>query len=78
MLIEIESAFGDTLLHGKSLPAAELKSQVKRILSEAGEEDFISIFCARCEYEVLSHSSGQPVDYVIDLDAHLVYSPKYD
>lgn len=78
MLIEIESTFGDTLLHGKCLPAAELKSQVKHILFEAGEEGFISVFCARCQYEVLPDLSNEPVDYVIDLDTHLIYAPTYD
>ena len=75
MLIEIESAFGDTLLHGKHLSLPELKSQVKRILCEAGEEDFVSVFCASCQYEILPHSFDQTVDYVIDLDTHLIYSP---
>lgn len=78
MLIEVESVYGDTLLYGKHLSSSELRAQVNRILSEAGEEDFISIFCARCQYEELPHSSDQSVDYVIDLDAHLVYSPKHD
>ena len=75
MLIEIESVHGDTQIHGKSLTLPELKAQVKRILSEVGEEDFLSIFCARCQYDILPYSSNQPVDCVIDLDTHLIYSP---
>ena len=76
MIIEIESVYGDTFLHGKSLSLPELKSQMRRILTEAGEEDFISVFCARCQYDILPYSSDQPVDYVIDLDTHLIYSPR--
>ena len=77
MLIEIESVYGDTLLHGKILPPAELTAQVKRILFAVGEEDFVSVFCARCQYEIIPHSSDHPVDYVIDLDTHLIYSPSH-
>ena len=73
MLIEIESVYGDTLLRGRSLSLPELRSQVKHILSEVGEEDFLSIFCARCQYEVLLHAPDQAADYAIDLDTHLVY-----
>lgn len=75
MLIEIESVYGDTLLHGKNLSLPELKAQVNCILAKAGEEDFIPIFCARCQYEILPVSSDLPADYVIDLDTHLIYPP---
>jgi len=48
------------------------------ILKAVGERDFLSVFCARYGYEELQYADTIKVDYVIDLDVHLLIEPKYE
>ena len=77
MLIEIESTYGDKLIHGSHLDRKELQNALKKILQTVSEEDFLSVFCARYGYEELPYSDTVHVDYTIDLDTHLLIKPKY-
>lgn len=76
MLIEIESVYGDKVLHGKALTLNVLRDCVNTILEQIDEKDFSSAFCARLNYEEIS-CIDTDVDYIIDLDTRLVYAPKY-
>ena len=77
MLIEIESAYGDKLIHGSHLDREELQNALKEILQIVSEKDFPSSFCARYGYEELPYSDTIRVDYILDLDTHLLIKPKY-
>ena len=77
MLIELESVYGDKTIHGKYLNRSELQNALNEILRTVEERDFPSIFCARYGYEEVPHSDSIQVDYVIDLDTHLLIKPKY-
>ena len=77
MLIEIESTYGDKLIHGSHLDRDELQTALKQILQTFTEKDFPSVFCARYGYEELPCSDTVHVDYTIDLDAHLLIKPKH-
>ena len=72
MIIEIESAYGNALLHGKALTKRELTVIVKEILSAVSERDFTAVFCAQYSYEPITCSSPINADHTIDLDTHLV------
>lgn len=77
MLIEIESFYGDKLLHGRKIEFSELKEATQNIIDSANEKDFCALFCAQFGFEEITYSDGQKVDYVIDLDTHLIHRPKY-
>ena len=47
MIIEIESIYGDELIHGRYLERNELQKSVEELLIQIGEQDFVSVFCAR-------------------------------
>ena len=72
MIIEIEAYYDDCYLFGENMSLSELKEQTNSILNEVSESDFVSIFCARCNFEKLDSYNGF-VDYVIDLDTHKIY-----
>ena len=72
MIIEIEAYYGDCYVSGKNMSLSELKEQTNSILSEVTESDFVSVFCARCNFEKLDCYNGF-VDCVIDLDTHKIY-----
>ena len=55
MLIEIESAYGNKLIHGSHLNREELQNALKEILQTVSEKDFPSSFCARYGYEELPY-----------------------
>ncbi len=76
MIIEIESIYGDTLLHGKRLEKAELIKAVKELLASGGERDFVSAFCARYGYEAIPYDERLIPCYTIDTDTHLVTQTK--
>ena len=78
MLIELESAYGDQLIYGKHLTKSELQSAMNEILKTTDERDFLSVFRARYGYEELQFINTTRVDYVIDLDTHLLIEPKYE
>ena len=77
MLIEIESAWGDILLHGKRLEREELQAAVRELLASVPEQDFADAFCSRFGCEALPYDKDIYADYVIDLDTHRVRKPKY-
>ena len=77
MLIKLESAYGDRLIHGKKLTKSELQYAMDEILKSVEERDFLSVFCACYSYEELKYDDTIRVDYVIDLDTHLLITPKY-
>ena len=77
MLIEIESAYGDKLIHGNHLDREELQNALKEILKAVSEKDFPAVFCARYGYEELLYSDAVYVDYTIDLDTHFLIKPKH-
>ena len=78
MLIEIESVYGDKIIHGRHLSINELKSAVEEILEIVNEKDFTPVFCFRFQYEVIPYSNDIRVDYRIDLDTHLLFKPEYE
>lgn len=78
MIIEIESYLGDKLISGKTLSIGQLKHQMEAILKQVSEKDFVSIFCARYDFEVLPYDENIEAHYVVDLDTHMVFQPKYD
>ena len=77
MLIEIESVYGDKIIHGRHLSINELKSAMEEILEIVNEKDFTPVFCSRFQYEVIPYSNDIRVDYRIDLDTHLLFKPEY-
>ena len=77
MLIEIESVYGDKIIHGRHLSINELKSAMEEILEIVNEKDFTPVFCSRFQYEVIPYSNDVRVDYRIDLDTHLLFKPEY-
>ena len=76
MLIEIESVNADKIIHGKYLDRIELQNALKEILETVAERDFPSVFCARYGYEEVQWSDDFLVDYIIDLDTHLLIKLK--
>ena len=80
MLIYVEMFPRDRLLSGPKCSVSELKKRVSIIRTEAGTKDFISIFCARYNFEELPLDNvpineNIEVDYYIDIDAVLVHKP---
>lgn len=75
MLIGIESINGDVLLSGKVASVGQLKQRMIAVLSDVSENDFVAVFCVRYGYDVYPYDENITVDYVIDLDTHLVYQP---
>jgi len=78
MLIEIESVYGDKIIHGRHLDMNELKNAIDEILKTVNEENFVFAFCSRYKYEEMLYSDDIRIDYVIDLDTHLLLKTKYE
>lgn len=76
LIIEIESVYGDMLLHGNFMEETELRAKVNELLTLVREKEFVSAFCMRFGYEILSVDSDVKADYRIDLDTHWIYKPK--
>ena len=47
MLIELESVYGDKLIHGSHLDRDELQNAITEILQTVTEKEFLCTFCAR-------------------------------
>lgn len=77
MIVEIESVYGDSLLHGRKMTLSEIDKMMKEVLNVASEKEFIEVFCNKTGCEVLGYQSDVYVDYIIDLDTHIVYKPRY-
>ncbi len=76
MIIEIESVYGDTIIHGQYYNNHQLKSIVKDLLTYVDESEFVSAFCKRYGFELIDRKSIN-ADYIIDLDTHKVIKPKH-
>lgn len=72
MILEIESAYGDLLLHGKNITEVELRASVKELLTLVNEENFPAAFCLRHNFEPLPYDSDIQANFTIDLDTHWV------
>ena len=77
LLIELESAYGDKFLCGKKLEEREITEAMDLFLENGEEESFLSKFCARFGYEEVQREGSCRVDYIIDLDTHLLIKPGY-
>lgn len=77
MIIEIESFWGDCLLHGPKTDYMTLQSQMNALLTDTDTKDFVRIFCVRYGYEELPWDEMVQVDYVMDLDISRIYRPRY-
>jgi hypothetical protein len=77
VIIEIESFWGDCLLHGPKVDYETLQAQVQDLFMFAELKDFLKNFCARFGYEPLLFNETVRVDYVIDLDIYHIYKPRY-
>lgn len=77
MLIELESVYGDKLIHGSHLDKDELQNAITEIPQTVTEKEFLCTFCARYGYEELPYSNAVRVDYIIDLDTHLLIKAQY-
>ena len=77
MLIELESVYGDKLIHGGHFEREELQNAINELLQTVTEKDFLFAFCTHYGYEELPYTGTTYVDYVIDLDTHLLIKPKY-
>lgn len=76
-IIDIEHFLGDTLIIGKVSTVGQLKSRMMATLQDINAEDFIAVFCARYNFEIIPYDQTIQVDYVIDLDIRRVYEPSY-
>ena len=77
MLIEIECVHGDKLIHGRHLDKNDIKKAMDELLKTVDERNFTSAFCSCYGYEEIPYSDTVRVDYTIDLDTHLLITPKY-
>lgn len=77
MLVEIESFWGDKIISGEKCSEKELRHRVNVVLKITDTEEFTSIFCRMFQFEENKFTDDVRVDFVIDLDTHLVFAPKY-
>jgi len=77
LLIRIDSFFGDKLISGARCTEKDLKEKFDKIIKVAEATEFTALFCRTFQFEELSTDAYIRVDYVIDLDTHLVYAPRY-
>jgi hypothetical protein len=77
LLVEIESIWGNKILSGKKCSKIELWQKMNDALKFTGTEEFTAIFCRMFLFEEINFSDNVRVDFIIDLDTHLVFAPKY-
>ena len=77
MLIEIESFFGNRLISGKKCTEKELREKFRKVIKIAETQNFTELFCRMYNFEEYDLSEYIQADFVIDLDTHLVYAPRY-
>jgi len=77
MLVCIENFFGDTLISGKKCAEKELREKFNTVIKLTNAEDFTRLFCCRFHFNELPYTEDVQVDFVIDLDTHLVYKPRF-
>ena len=52
MILEIESVYGDSIIHGKHFTGKQLRAIVRELLTHFDESEFVSNFCIRYNYEL--------------------------
>jgi hypothetical protein len=77
LLVEIESYWGNKILAGKKCSEKVLRQKMIEALKITESEEFTSVFCRMFQFEEYSNSDDVRVDFVIDLDTRLLYSPRY-
>jgi len=77
VLVLIENSRGDKLISGKKCTEKELRKKVKEVIEITKVEDFAPLFCRMFQFDEQLLDKEIEVDYVIDLDTHLVYAPRY-
>ena len=77
MLIYIESLWGDRIISGKKCTEKELKEKFKKVIKIVEAEDFTALFCRMFNFEEYFLDEDIQIDFVIDLDTHLIYTPHY-
>lgn len=58
---------------GKARSVSQLRARMMDVLKEAQTSDFVSIFCARYNFDRLDDVEAVAVDYAMDLDCGVVY-----
>ena len=77
MLVYVESYWGDKLITGKKCTENELRKKFKKAVVITQTEEFTALFCRMFHFDELPLDKDIKVDYIIDLDTHLVYAPSY-
>ena len=77
MVIEIESIYGNKLLHGKKKEFEQIKCALTDNSEMISMEEFLNGILFRFGYEELPYDESVEVDYVLDLDIGKIYKPKY-
>jgi len=77
MIVYIESFWGDRLISGKKCSENELREKFKKVITIAEKDNFTELFCRMFKFEEFPMADDIDFDFVIDLDTHLVYTPKY-
>ncbi|MCL2545406.1 MAG: hypothetical protein FWE77_05745 [Clostridia bacterium] len=75
-MVYIESYFGDALIAGKKCSERELREKAKKALELSEANNFVALFCRMFKFEEHPLQKDVQVDFVIDLDTHLVYAPR--
>jgi len=77
MLIYIESFWGDRLISGKKCTENEVRKKFKEAVKITETADFTALFCRIFQFDEYPLAKDIQVDFIIDLDTHLVYRPHY-
>lgn len=62
---------------GRQCSEKELKKKMNEAFEITESEEFTSVFCRLFQFEEYNFSDDIRVEFVIDLDTHLAYVPKY-
>lgn len=65
------------LIFGKKCAEQELREKFKKIIKIIEIKDFTVLFCRMFNFEEYVLNEYTKVDFIIDLDAHLIYAPLY-
>lgn len=77
VLVYIESFWGVKIISGKKCTEKELRQKFKKTIKTTDAKDFTALFCRMFQFEEQSLDENIQVDFVIDLDTLLVYTPRY-
>lgn len=78
LIIEIDGFFHQVLLTGKKCSKHQLKQkyfQAKELTCEI--RDLHNVFCRLHNFEQISYTDDITVEFVIDTDTDIIYSPSY-